>query len=167
MDNQDFYNMFAGSGAAIQSPASIVQNVNMENELGTMQKPPKLMSLDEYAGWSGRFKNWVQANHFECWMKIEKKYVPPVDGLRMVKHIGSLTDTEQTEFKAEKKMVSILQQAIKEDILVLLQHDESSQSIWQALELKFKGSVSMIKSKKALIKKEFDIFTGIKGESTK
>ncbi|XP_035845277.1 uncharacterized protein LOC118491532 [Helianthus annuus] len=167
MDNQDFYNMFAGSGAAIQSLASIVQNVNMENELGTMQKPPKLMSLDEYAGWSGRFKNWVQANHFECWMKIEKKYVPPVDGLRMVKHIGSLTDTEQTDFKAEKKMVSILQQAIKEDILVLLQHDESSQSIWQALQLKFKGSVSMIKSKKALIKKEFNIFTGIKGELTK
>ncbi|XP_035832028.1 uncharacterized protein LOC118481047 [Helianthus annuus] len=129
MDNQDFFNMFAGIGAAIQSPASIVQNVNMENELGTMQKPPKLMSLDEYAGWSGRFKNWVQANHFECWMKIEKKYVPPVDGLGMVKDIGSLTDTEQTEFKAEKKMVSILQQAIKEDILVLLQHDESSQSI--------------------------------------
>ncbi|XP_022031544.1 uncharacterized protein LOC110932524 [Helianthus annuus] len=167
MDSQDFYNMFAGSGAAIQSPASIMQNVNLENELGTMQKPPKLMSLDEYSGWSERFKNWVQANHFECWMKIKKKYVPPVDGLRMVKHIGSFTDTEQTDFKAEKKMVSILQQAIKEDILVLLQHDESSQSIWQALELKFKGSASMIKSKKALIKKEFDIFTGIKGESTK
>ncbi|KAJ0796302.1 hypothetical protein HanPI659440_Chr04g0160641 [Helianthus annuus] len=49
--------MFAGSGAAIQSPASIVQNVNIENDLGTMQKPPKLMSLDEYSGWSGRFKN--------------------------------------------------------------------------------------------------------------
>ncbi|XP_021979637.1 uncharacterized protein LOC110875741 [Helianthus annuus] len=159
--------MFAGSGAAIQSPASIIQNVNLENELGTMQKPPKLMSLDEYSGWSGRFKNWVQANHFECWMKIEKKYVPPIDGLRMVKTIGSLTDTEHADFKAEKKMVSILQQAIKEDILVLLQHDKSSQSIWQALELKFKGSASMIKSKKALIKKEFDIFTGIKGESTK
>ncbi|XP_021985611.1 uncharacterized protein LOC110881756 [Helianthus annuus] len=64
-------------------------------------------------------------------------------------------------------MVSILQQAIKEDILVLLQHDDNSQSMWQALKLKFQGRVSMIKSKKALIKKEFDIFTGIKGETTK
>ncbi|XP_035834205.1 uncharacterized protein LOC118482698 [Helianthus annuus] len=166
MDNQDFYNMFSGVGAT-QSPASIMQNVNLENELGTMQKPPKLMSLDEYSGWSGRFKNWVQANHLECWIKIERKYVPPVDGLNMLKTIASLTEAEQIEFKAEKKMVSILQQAIKEDILVLLQHDESAQSIWQALEQKFKGSASMIKSKKALIKKEFDIFTGIKGESTK
>ncbi|KAJ0608540.1 hypothetical protein HanHA89_Chr03g0109701 [Helianthus annuus] len=162
MEHQDFFNVFAGSGAAIQSPASIIQNVNLENESGTMQKPPKLMSLDEYAGWSGKFKNWVMANHFECWMKIEQKYVPQVDGIGMVKYTGSLTETEQTEFKAEKKMVSILQQAIKEDILVLLQHDESSQSIWQALELKFKGSVSMIKSKKALIKKEFDFLLGSK-----
>ncbi|XP_022038185.2 uncharacterized protein LOC110940922 [Helianthus annuus] len=152
---------------ATKSPASIVQNVNMENELGTMQKPPKLMNLDEYAGWSGRFKNWVQANHFECWMKIEKKYVPPVDGLGLEKGIGSLTETEHNDFKAEKKMVSILQQAIKGDILVLLQHDDNSQSMWQALKLKFQGSVSMIKSKKALIKKEFDIFTGMKGETTK
>ncbi|XP_035842133.1 uncharacterized protein LOC110924517 [Helianthus annuus] len=166
MDNQDFYNLFSGVGAT-QSPTSIMQNINLENELGTMQKPPKLMSLDEYSGWSGRFKNWVQANHLECWIKIERKYVPPVDGLNMLKTIASLTDAEQIEFKAEKKMVSILQQAIKEDILVLLQHDDSAQSIWQALEQKFKGSASMIKSKKALIKKEFDIFTGIKGESTK
>ncbi|XP_035838837.1 uncharacterized protein LOC118486468 [Helianthus annuus] len=132
MEHQDFYNLFAGSGMSVtQSPASIVQNVNMENELGTMQKPPKLMSLDEYAG------------------------------------IGSLTESEQIDFKVEKKMVSILQQAIKEDILVLLQHEDNSQSMWQALKLKFQGSVSMIKSKKALIKKEFDIFTGIKGEMTK
>ncbi|XP_035837234.1 uncharacterized protein LOC118485097 [Helianthus annuus] len=168
MEHQDFYNLFAGSGlTATQSPASIVQNVNMENKLGTMQKPPKLMSLDEYASWSGRFKNWVQANHFECWMKIEAKYVPPVNGMGLEKGIGSLTETEQIDFKAEKKMVSILQQAIKEDILVLLQHEDNSQSMWQALKLKFQGSVSMIKSKKALIKKEFDIFTGIKGETTK
>ncbi|KAJ0918598.1 putative transcription factor interactor and regulator CCHC(Zn) family [Helianthus annuus] len=168
MENQDFYNFFAGSGmTAGQSPASIVQNVNMENELGTMQKPPKLMNLDEYAGWSDRFKNWVQANHFECWMKIEAKYVPPVDGLGMEKGIGSLTETEQNDFKAEKKMISILQQAIKEDILVLLQHEDNAQSMWQSLKIKFQGSVSMIKSKKALIKKEFDIFTGMKGETTR
>ncbi|XP_022031046.1 uncharacterized protein LOC110931986 [Helianthus annuus] len=167
MEHQEFYNMFAGSDMSVtQSPVSIMQNVNMENELGTMQKPPKLMSLDEYAGWSGRIKNWVQANHFECWMKIEAKYVPPVNGMGLEKGIGSLTETKQIDFKAEKKMVSILQQAIKEDILVLLQHEENSQSMWQALKLKFQGSVSMIKSKKALIKKEFDIFTGIKGETT-
>ncbi|KAJ0948206.1 hypothetical protein HanRHA438_Chr01g0024551 [Helianthus annuus] len=144
-----------------------MQNVNMENELGTMQKPPKLMNIDEYSGWSGRFKTWVQANHFKCWMKIESKYVPPKNGSGIEKSIGSLTPIEQDDFKAEKKMMSILQQAIKEDILVLLQHKDNSQSVWSSLKVKFLGSVSMIKSKTALLKKEFDIFTGIKGETTK
>ncbi|KAJ0690937.1 hypothetical protein HanOQP8_Chr11g0423541 [Helianthus annuus] len=167
MDNQEFYNLFAGGGmTSSQTPASIVQNVNMENELGTMQKPPKLMNIDEYAGWSERFKTWVQANHFECWMKIESKYVPPTNGSGIEKTIGSLTPLEQEGFKVEKKMMSIMQQAIKEDIIVLLQHQDNSQSVWNALKVKFLGSVSMIKSKTALLKKEFDIFTGIKGERT-
>ncbi|KAF5765051.1 hypothetical protein HanXRQr2_Chr15g0699201 [Helianthus annuus] len=114
-----------------------------------------------------RFKTWVQANHLECWMKIEMKYVPPTNGAGIEKTIDNLTPTEQDSFKAEKKMMSILQQAIKEDILVLLEHQNDSQSIWNALKIKFLGSVSMIKSKTALLKKEFDIFTGIRGESTK
>ena len=52
MDSQDFYNMFSGVSAT-QGQTNILQNVNLENELGTMKKPPKLMSLDEYSGWSG------------------------------------------------------------------------------------------------------------------
>ncbi|KAM0052325.1 hypothetical protein Hdeb2414_s0007g00246941 [Helianthus debilis subsp. tardiflorus] len=166
MDSQDFYNIFSGVSAT-QGQTNILQNVNLDNELGTMQKPPKLMSLDEYSGWSVRFKNWVQANHLESWIKIEREYVAPLDGMGDKKSVASLTDTEQVDFKAEKKMISILQQAIKEDILVLLQHKDTSASIWYSLEKKFKGSASMIKSKTALLKKEFDIFTGIKGESTK
>ncbi|KAJ0576488.1 putative transcription factor interactor and regulator CCHC(Zn) family [Helianthus annuus] len=166
MDSQDFYNMFSGVSAT-QGQTNILQNVNLENELGTMQKPPKLMSLDEYSGWSVRFKTWVQANHLESWIKIEREYEPPEDGVGGKKSVASLTDIEQADFKAEKKMISILQQAIKEDILVLLQHNDTSASIWFSLEKKFNGSESMMKSKTALLKKEFDIFTGIKGESTK
>ncbi|KAJ0907796.1 putative transcription factor interactor and regulator CCHC(Zn) family [Helianthus annuus] len=70
-------------------------------------------------------------------------------------------------YKAEKMMISLLQQAIKEDIFILLQHDKTSKSIWDALRVKFEGSENMIKSKKALLKKEFDLFTSLPGEDTK
>ncbi|KAJ0914798.1 putative transcription factor interactor and regulator CCHC(Zn) family [Helianthus annuus] len=70
-------------------------------------------------------------------------------------------------YKAEKMMISLLQQAIKEDIFVLLQHDKTSKSIWDALKIKFEGSEKMIKSKKALLKKEFDLFISLPGEDTK
>ncbi|KAF5796485.1 hypothetical protein HanXRQr2_Chr08g0352031 [Helianthus annuus] len=167
MDNQEFYNAFFGGGMTVQTPASIAQNVHMENELGTMRKPPKLLNIEDYSGWQDRFRTWVQANHLECWLKVETKFVVPMNDAGLSKTLNTLTPAEQENFKAEKKMVSILQQAIKEDILVLLQHQGDSQSIWNALKIKFLGSVAIIKSKKALLKKEFDIFTAISGESTK
>ncbi|KAJ0494654.1 hypothetical protein HanIR_Chr12g0599901 [Helianthus annuus] len=158
MDNQEFYNAFFGGGMPVQSPASIAQNMNLENELGTMQKPPKLLNMEDYSGWQDRFCMWVQANHLECWLKVETKYVVLVNDAGIPKTLNSLTPAEAESFKAEKKMVSILQQAIKEDILVLLHHQNDAQSIWNSLKMKFLGSVAMIKSKKALLKKEFDIF---------
>ena len=47
MDNE-FYNAFA---TAPGTPITVAQNVNMENETGTLQKPPKLMSIEEYYSW--------------------------------------------------------------------------------------------------------------------
>ncbi|KAJ0556427.1 hypothetical protein HanIR_Chr07g0313751 [Helianthus annuus] len=69
--------------------------------------------------------------------------------------------------QSRKMMISLLQQAIKEDIFILLQHDKTANSIWDALKVKFEGSENMIKSKKALLKKEFDMFSSLPGEDTK
>ncbi|KAJ0670411.1 hypothetical protein HanOQP8_Chr13g0473891 [Helianthus annuus] len=64
-------------------------------------------------------------------------------------------------------MLSLLQQAVKEDIMVILQHNGTSYSIWKALRSKFRGSEEMVKSKKSLLKKEFDLFRGLNNESTR
>ncbi|MFS7988100.1 putative transcription factor interactor and regulator CCHC(Zn) family [Helianthus anomalus] len=64
-------------------------------------------------------------------------------------------------------MVSLLQQAIKEDILVLLQHDGSAYSIWKELEAKYCGNDDLLRNKMSLMKKEFDLFRGLRTESTK
>ncbi|KAJ0939385.1 putative transcription factor interactor and regulator CCHC(Zn) family [Helianthus annuus] len=74
---------------------------------------------------------------------------------------------DKKKYKNEKMMLSLLQQAVKEDIMVLLQHNGSSYSIWKALRSKFVGSQEMVKNKKSLLKKEFDLFRGLKNESTK
>ncbi|KAM0036393.1 hypothetical protein Hdeb2414_s0014g00425831 [Helianthus debilis subsp. tardiflorus] len=162
--SEEFYNAFATSPT---TPASIAQNMNLENETGTLQKPPKLMSIEEYYGWKDRFENWVQANHLRSWGCILKKYVRPRTELRTEKAISDFNDKECEMYKAEKMMISLLQQAIKEDIFVLLQHDKTSKSICDALKTKFEGSDKMIKSKKAFLKKEFDLFTSFLGEDTK
>ncbi|MFS7978698.1 hypothetical protein Hanom_Chr10g00918511 [Helianthus anomalus] len=163
MDN-DFYNAFATSSI---TPTSIAQNMNLENEIGTTQKPPKLMSIEEYYGLKDRFEKWVQANHLRSWECILKTYVLPRTDLQVEKAISEFTGQEREMYRAEKMMISLLQQAIKEDIFVLLQHDKTSKSIWDALKVNFEGSENMIKSKKALLKKEFDLFSSFPGEETK
>ncbi|KAJ0615289.1 hypothetical protein HanIR_Chr02g0072411 [Helianthus annuus] len=70
-------------------------------------------------------------------------------------------------YKAEKMMISLLQQAVKEGIFILLQHNDSARSIWEALRTKFEGSTEMIKNKKSLLKKEFELFSSLPGETTK
>ncbi|KAJ0853204.1 putative transcription factor interactor and regulator CCHC(Zn) family [Helianthus annuus] len=141
--------------------------MSIENETGTTQKPPKLMSIEEYYGWKDRFENWVQANHLRSWECILKKYVLPETELHVKKEISEFTDQERAMYKAEKMMISLLQQAIKEDIFILLQHDKTAKSIWDALKVKFEGSENLIKNKKALLKKEFDLFSSLPGEDTK
>ncbi|KAJ0715030.1 hypothetical protein HanPI659440_Chr13g0496401 [Helianthus annuus] len=161
---EEFYNTFA---TAPSTPVTIAQSVNMENETGTLQKPPKLMGIEEYYGWKDPFENWVQANHLRSWECIEKKYVKPRTDLGVDKTISELSDKEIDMYKAEKMMISLLQQAVKEDIFILLQHDGTSRSIWEAIRIKFEGSTEMIRSKKSLLKKEFDLFTGLQSETTK
>ena len=50
----EFYNAFATTPT---SPSDITKTMTMENETGTMQKPPKLMGIEDYHGWKKRFEN--------------------------------------------------------------------------------------------------------------
>ncbi|KAJ0576083.1 hypothetical protein HanIR_Chr05g0220121 [Helianthus annuus] len=112
---EEFYNAFA---TAPSTPAAIAQSMNMENETGTLQNPPKLMGIEEYYGWKDRFENWVQANHLRSWECIEKKYLRPRTDLGVIKAISELSDKERNKYKSEKMMISLLQQAVKEDIFI-------------------------------------------------
>ncbi|KAF5796923.1 putative transcription factor interactor and regulator CCHC(Zn) family [Helianthus annuus] len=138
--DEEFYNAFATP----VTPISIAQNTMLENETGTMQKPPKLMNIEEYKGWEGRFENWVQANYLDAWECVETKYVRPLNDDEEEVAIKDMSADDKKKYKNEKMMLSLLQQAVKEDIMVLLQHNGSSYSIWKALRSKFNESTKQI-----------------------
>ncbi|MFS7936098.1 hypothetical protein Hanom_Chr05g00411461 [Helianthus anomalus] len=71
------------------------------------------MSIEEYYGWKDRFENWVQANHLRSWECILKRYVLPQTELEVIKQISEFNDQEWEMYRAEKMMISLLQQAIK------------------------------------------------------
>ncbi|MFS8007363.1 hypothetical protein Hanom_Chr14g01260131 [Helianthus anomalus] len=111
MDNE-FYNAFAG-------PMTITQSTLLENETGTSQKPPKLLDIDDYNAWSERFGNWVEVYHLNAWEHTETPYERPTrNGIQFT--IREMSAEEKKKYRDEKLMVSLLQQAIKEDSLILL-----------------------------------------------
>ncbi|KAJ0523496.1 hypothetical protein HanIR_Chr10g0494481 [Helianthus annuus] len=64
-------------------------------------------------------------------------------------------------------MIALIQQSIQDDIFYLLNHDGSSKSVWEALRVKVEGGKQIKKNKIALLKKEFDLFDSLKGESVR
>ena len=162
---EDFYNAFATQSQSVS--AATMQNINLDNKMGTATKPPKLLSIDEYDNWHDMFKNWVQAINLSVWMAVETKYQIPVDENELPKTFAQFDETETARFTNEKKMMNYLQQSVREDILMLLQHDDDCHSIWHSLRLRAQGSTKVKKAKKALLTKEFELFQGIKGESMK
>ncbi|KAF5800381.1 hypothetical protein HanXRQr2_Chr07g0315401 [Helianthus annuus] len=161
---EEFYNTFVTTPAA---PMSAVETIEIENETGTSQKPPKLMYIEDFKGWQNRFENWVQAYKFDAWCSLDVDYTKPKNERGIEKAFSDFSATEKLKYTSEKMMISLLQQSVKEDIYVLLQHEGTARSIWLALINMFKGSADMIKNKQALLKKSFDLFVAFEGESTK
>ncbi|KAJ0636974.1 putative transcription factor interactor and regulator CCHC(Zn) family [Helianthus annuus] len=160
---EEFYNAFATPVA----PITTAETIYSENETGTHQKPPKLMYIEDFQGWKNRFENWVQAYRFDASCSLLKDYGKPKNERGFEKGFNDFTEADKLKYTTEKMMISILQQAVKEDIFVLLQHNGTARSIWEALIQKFRGSADLIKNKKALLKNSFDMFTAFDHETTK
>ncbi|XP_076925105.1 uncharacterized protein LOC143587809 [Bidens hawaiensis] len=132
--------------AFVSQPSILFQNLNLEKEMGTSNKPPKLLMME-----------YIQPGRQEY--LIPKKE----NGTNYL--LSQIDDGDKATFLREKKMLNLFQEDIKAKIFQLLQHNDSCYSIWQVLLNKDRGNLDMRKSKVSLLEKEFDIFTMVKGES--
>ena len=130
-----------------------------ESAFGTFNKPPKLMAIEEYSRWSRKFEDWLMAFAFPSWKSLKNGY-----------HNGNengetLRSAEEIEsFVAEQKCVALLFQSVREDIISLIDYS-NAKDLWKKLETKCLGSAEIVKSKKKLLRKEFDLFGCLKNES--
>ncbi|KAJ0836751.1 putative transcription factor interactor and regulator CCHC(Zn) family [Helianthus annuus] len=132
---------------------------------GSQQKPPKLMKVEDYNWWKNRFEGWVKAFAPESWLKLVTEYKAPekTDG-------GAIEEKDFTELDvkhvvAEYRMITLIKQSVREDIISLLENEKTSKKLWEALERKCIGSNEIVKNKKKLLRREFDLFRCMKNES--
>ncbi|XP_076924903.1 uncharacterized protein LOC143587518 [Bidens hawaiensis] len=151
--------------AFVTHPSTLLHNLNLENEIGTSNKPPKLLKMEDYPSWAGKFETHVQAENYDTRIVVEEEYTTPKNENGTSYRLSENPEADKAIFLREKKMLNLFQQAIKAENFQLLHHNGSCYSIWQSLLNKDKGNPNMIKSKMALLKKEIYIFTMGKGES--
>ncbi|KAJ0492694.1 hypothetical protein HanIR_Chr12g0577751 [Helianthus annuus] len=174
---EEFYNTFYKAVTSESSETSTItpktitkainDNIKHDNFYGTYSKPPKLESIEDYTWWKERFINWAKAYTHESWFCMEFGYDRPVNDKGKEIPLKSLSVEDKKNFSYEQRMIALIQQSIRDDIFALLVHDGSSKSVWEALKVKSEGGKQIKKNKIALLKKEFDLFDSLKGESVR
>ncbi|KAJ0733715.1 hypothetical protein HanPI659440_Chr11g0411421 [Helianthus annuus] len=117
------------------------------------------MAIEEYSRWAKKFEDWLRAFAFPSWKSLKNGYD---DG---GKRGESLTSPEEIEsFVAEQKCAALLFQSVREDIISLIEYS-SAKDLRDKLKTKCLGSTEIVKNKKKLLRKEFDLFGCLKNES--
>ncbi|XP_076934729.1 uncharacterized protein LOC143601122 [Bidens hawaiensis] len=137
----------------------------MENEMGTSNKPPKLLRMEDYPSWADKIETHVQVGNYDTWLAVEEEYLIPKNENGTSCKLSQVTEVHKAAFIREKKTLNLFQRAIKSEIFQLLQHNGSCHSIWQALLNKDRGNPDMRKSKWHCSRRSFNIYTMVKGES--
>ncbi|MFS7907080.1 putative transcription factor interactor and regulator CCHC(Zn) family [Helianthus anomalus] len=165
-----FYNAFTSESSDRRSELKeysreISENLKFENMYGSQQKPPKLMKVEDYNWWKNRFEGWVKAFDPQSWLKLVNEYQAPMkEGGELIEE-KDFTEKYIKEVVAEYRMITLIKQSVREDIISLLEQEKTSKRLWEALEKKCVGSNEIVKNKKKLLRREFDLFSCMKNES--
>ncbi|KAF5782608.1 putative transcription factor interactor and regulator CCHC(Zn) family [Helianthus annuus] len=125
------------SSNANKSPPKERKKESWESEstFGTFNKPPKLMAIEDYSRWATKFEDWLMAFAFPSWKSMKNGYA---EGKKNGEALRSVDEIDS--FVAEQKCVALLFQSGL-------------------------GSKEIVKNKRKLLRKEFDLFGCLKNES--
>ncbi|KAJ0436780.1 hypothetical protein HanHA300_Chr16g0594521 [Helianthus annuus] len=88
-----------------------------ESETGSLNRPPKLMHMNEYPGWEKRFHTYVLGQNTELWLCFTTDFDQALDVAdSTAATFADLMEDEKRAYDLEKKAYSILTQALSKDI---------------------------------------------------
>ncbi|KAI3814268.1 hypothetical protein L1987_19018 [Smallanthus sonchifolius] len=116
--------------------------LNYDNEIGTPQKSPKLLNVNDYSNWKAHFEHYISYTDSSLWIPILEGYKHPTHiylDKAMPKPISKLSDKEKKDYDLEKKAL--------------------------ALQKRFEGNSDIKKSKRDLLRKQYECFRFLENES--
>jgi len=158
--------------------ALINQLMLMDHETGKANSPPKLISLERYFNWKGRFESYCRLMDVRMWICITKGYSLPTfeepnkekdkegesSGVKIYEY-EQMTVEAKKDYEAESKALGSLRMALQGDFLHLFEKYETSKSLWDALKEHCEGDEDLKKRRKELLKRQYYVFNGLKEET--
>ncbi|KAI3813383.1 hypothetical protein L1987_18105 [Smallanthus sonchifolius] len=93
--------------------------LNYDNEIGTPQKPPKLLNVNDYSNWKARFEHYISYTDSSLWIPILEGYKHPTHiylDETMPKPISKLSDEEKKAYDREKKALGSITMTLTREL---------------------------------------------------
>ena len=142
--------------------------LRMEHEVGTTNKPPKMMKVENYLTWKDRFQSFIEYQDARMWICIQDGYANPThdfEGRQRVTPYVEMEDNEKKMFEAEKRALAALKMSLPDRINHTFKKYTTSKHMWDALEKRYEGNADIKNNKVDLLKKQFAVFKHMKNES--
>ncbi|KAI3775985.1 hypothetical protein L1987_45745 [Smallanthus sonchifolius] len=142
--------------------------LNYDNEIDTPQKPPKLLNVNDYSNWKARFEHYISYTDSSLWIPILERYKHPTHIYlddELPKPISKLSDEEKKAYDREKKALGSITMALTRELFRSFRGYDNSKDLCKALQKRFEGNSDIKKSKRDLLRKQYECFRFFENES--
>ncbi|KAL9992246.1 putative transcription factor interactor and regulator CCHC(Zn) family [Helianthus debilis subsp. tardiflorus] len=156
-----------GQWAFVSNQTPSIQSILLSgSETGSLNRPPKLMHLNEYLGWVDRFYTYVLGQNTELWLRFTTDFDQTIEvAASSTVTFADLPEDQKKTYDLEKKAYAILTQALSKDIYHQFVSFKTTKKLWDVLKTRGVGNEATRQLRHDLLKKEFDGFTCMYKES--
>ncbi|KAF5760153.1 putative transcription factor interactor and regulator CCHC(Zn) family [Helianthus annuus] len=157
----------SGQWALVSNQTPSIQSILLsESETGSLNRPPKLMHLNEYPGWVDRFRTYVLGQNTELWICFTTDFDQAIEvAASDTATFADLPEDQKKTYDLEKKAYAILTQALSKDIYHQFVSFKTTKKLWDGLKTRGVGNEATRQLRHDLLKKEFDCFMCVDKES--
>ncbi|KAI3811001.1 hypothetical protein L1987_20715 [Smallanthus sonchifolius] len=158
-----------GGGGGVARSENLGNLLNYDNKIGTPQKLPKLLNVNDYSNWKARFEHYISYTDSSLWIPILEGYKHPtytyLDEI-VPKPISKLDEEEKRVYDREKKAHGSITMALTRELFHSFRGYDNSKDLSKALHKRFEGNSDIKKSKRDLLRKQYECFKYMENEST-
>ncbi|KAI3695031.1 hypothetical protein L1987_78019 [Smallanthus sonchifolius] len=131
-------------------------------------KPPALVSTREFVDWTKKMKLFFQFHDHAMLNSItdgpHKPVITTAD-VQRPKTVAEYDEKDLSLIARDNKAYETIAMALPMDIFNIFAEYTTAKDLWVASCTRFEGSVDVRESKRDLIKKQYEIFSSVRGES--